>query len=63
MRRTGVAWSGRKGSMPGASRYRLCPIFTMECQLGSPSAAADGNSRSTCARAALQHRRRKRRWR
>ena len=49
MRCTGVCWSGLKGSMPGPSLYSDCPIFTMECHVGSMP-LADGNSRSTCSR-------------
>ena len=33
--------------MPGASLYKLCPILTMLCHVGS-SPFADGNSFSTC---------------
>ena len=44
---TGVSWSGLNTSMPGASRYRDCPILTIECQVFF-SPAAEGNSLSTC---------------
>jgi hypothetical protein len=44
----GVAWSGLKGSMPGASRYRDCPILTMLCHVTCRPRAL-GNSWRTCA--------------
>ena len=39
--------------MPGPSLYRLCPIFTIECHVGS-MLDADGNSRTTCSRTCHQ---------